>query len=298
MSMNKKSFLYLSLVVLSVLAVVGCASRAVPAVSEQTVMVEEAPSGERDADAYQYARQSNVIGLPQERMIIRTVDMELIVQDTAASLESVHALVAEFDGYIASSQSWHEEDVLAAQLTIRVPEADLETVIERLHTLGRVESENQSGEDVTDQYVNLEARLKNLELAEQELQELLETRQETGKTEDILEVYRELVNIRGQIEQIKGQMQNLENLTALATISLTLTPDALTQPVVIGRWQPQGTARDATRALIKAVQFLINASIWIVILGIPMLIILATPFVVLALIVRAWRRRKRRRTAG
>jgi len=145
--------------------------------------------------------------------------------------------------------------------------------------------------------VDLQARLKNLELAEQELQELLKTRQETGKTEDILEVYRELTNIRGQIEQIKGRMQYLENMTALATINLTLTPDALAQPVVIGGWQPQGTVRDAVRTLIKTVQFLVDASIWIVIYIIPTLILLAAPFVVLALIIRAWRRR-RRRAAG
>jgi len=294
--MKKKSFLYLSLVALSVLTIVGCAARGMsappaPAMVEKEVAYVEA---EEVADAGYWSGETN---LPQERMSISTVGMKLVVHDTAASLESVHALVAEFDGYVASSHSWHEEGVLAARLTIRVPEADLKTVLERLRALGQVESEDQSGEDVTDEYVNLQARLKNLELAEQELQELLQTRQETGKTEEILEVYRELTNIRGQIEQIKGRMQYLENLTALATIHLTLTPDALAQPVVIGRWQPQGTARDAVRALIGTVQFLINAGIWIIIFVIPTLILLAVPFVVLVLIIRAWRRKRRRAAA-
>jgi hypothetical protein len=262
-------------------------------------MVKEVPvvdqaSGARwagETGSYQY----NVANLPQEQMIIYTVDMELIVHDTAASLESVRALVAEFNGYIASSSSGHQEGILTARLTIRVPADDLETVLERLRALGQLESESQSSQDVTDQYVDLDAQLKNLELAEQELRELLQTRQETGKTEEILEVYRELINIRGQIEQIKGRMQYLENLSAMATINLTLTPDALAQPVVIGGWQPQGTARDAARALVKAVQFLINAAIWIVIFVIPTLILLALPFVVLVLIIRAWRRRRRQR---
>ncbi|HIP95831.1 MAG TPA: DUF4349 domain-containing protein [Anaerolineae bacterium] len=291
--MSKKSFLYLGVIVLSALAIAGCASRAKLAPSPMPAEMEIAAEADRAQESVA-AKSSAVAGLPQERMIVRTVDMELIVHDTAASLESVRALVTEFDGYIASSRSWHEEGVLAARLTIRVPAGDLETVLEQLRALGQVESESQSGEDVTDEYVDLQARLKNLELAEQELRELLKTRQETGKTEDILEVYRELTNIRGQIEQIKGRMQYLENMTALATINLTLTPDALAQPVVIGGWQPQGTARDAVRTLIKTVQFLVDAGIWIVIYVIPTLILLAAPFVVLALIIRAWRRRRRR----
>ena len=301
--MKKRSFLYFSLIALSALAVTGCASLAArtptapPQETVKGVAVEEA-SGARwagDTSVYQYSAP----GLPQKQMIIRTVDMELVVHDTATSLESVHALVAEFKGYVANSTSWHQEGVLAARLTIRVPADDLETVLERLRALGQLESENQSSQDVTDQYVDLDAQLKNLELAEQELRELLQTRQETGKTEEIMEVYRELINIRGQIEQIKGRMQYLENMSAMATINLTLTPDALAQPVVIGGWQPQGTARDAARTLVKTVQFLINAAIWIIIFVIPTLILLALPFVVLALIIRAWRRRrKQRRAAG
>lgn len=298
--MRKKGFLYLSLIVLSVLAVAGCASRTATAPPQEVkgvVAVDEARSASwaGETGAYHY----NVANLPQEQMVIYTVDMELIVHDTATSLESVHALVAEFKGYIAHSSSGHREGILTARLTIRVPADDLETVLERLRALGRLESENQSGQDVTDQYVDLSAQLKNLELAEQELQELLQTRQETGKTEEILEVYRELINIRGQIEQIKGRMQYLENMSAMATINLTLTPDALAQPVVIGGWQPQGTARDAARALVKMVQFLINAAIWIVIFVIPTLVLIALPFVVLVLVIRAWRRRrKQQRAAG
>jgi len=186
--MSKKSFLYLGLIVLSALAIAGCASRAKLAPSPMPAAMEIAAEADRGAQEPAAAKSSAVAGLPQERMIVRTVDMELIVHDTAASLESVRALVAEVDGYVASSHSWHEEGVLAARLTIRVPAGDLETVLEKLRALGQVESESQSSEEVTDEYVDLQARLKNLELAEQELQELLKTRQETGKTEDILEV--------------------------------------------------------------------------------------------------------------
>jgi len=297
--MAKKSLLFLGLAVLTALTVTGCLSRAEPIAPREAAVVEETAFSKAEAPAAGYdSYEDAVLSLPQERMIIRTVEMELIVHDTEATLETVRALTAEFNGYIASSNSWHEQGVLAARLTIRVPAEDLDTVLGRLRTLGQVESENQSGEDVTEEYVNLEARLKNLELAEQELQELLQTRQETGKTEEILEVYRELINIRGQIEQIKGRMQYLENMSVMATINLTLTPDALAQPVVIGGWQPQGTARDATRTLIKTVQFLIDASIWIIIFVIPTLILLALPFVVLAFIIRAWRRRRKKRTAA
>ncbi|MDY7040708.1 MAG: hypothetical protein SVX38_07585, partial [Chloroflexota bacterium] len=99
--MNRKSFLYASLIVLSVLAVAGCATRSAPAappLSPEMEVVTDAYGGNREVTE---VKVSAATELPQERMIIRTVEMEIIVHDTASGLESVRALVAESDGYVA-----------------------------------------------------------------------------------------------------------------------------------------------------------------------------------------------------
>jgi hypothetical protein len=233
-----------------------------------------------------------------ERMVIHTVDLHLIVKDTQASLEAVHNLADELGGYVASSRTWHTEEQLSASLTLRVPADQLNTALEKLRALAlEVDSESISGEDVTQEYVDLEARLRNEEAYEKELLALLtETRERTSDADDILAVYERLTEVRGRIEQIKGRMQYLENMSAMATITVELIPSELMQPITVAGWYPTGTARRSIRALINALQFFADAAIWIVLFGLPVLIIIALPFVVLWYVIRWLRRRKRKST--
>jgi hypothetical protein len=151
---------------------------------------------------------------------------------------------------------------------------------------------------VTEDFTDLESRLRNLETTEAELLELLKTRQEaTGETEAILEVHRYLTEIRGQIEQIQGRMNYLSNLSAMATIHVNLTPDALARPITVGKWQPQGTAKDAIQALIEAVKFLVDALIWILLFIAPVLIILLLPLFLILRALWRWRRKRRKPTS-
>jgi hypothetical protein len=284
------------------LAVVGCgaapASR--PMEAPQVVEVErevvarapaaEVPTGYGAADE-EKARIA-------ERMVIHTVELRLIVKDTQASLEAVQSLTGELDGYVASSRTWHTEEQLSASLTLRVPAEQLNTALEKLRALAlEVDSENISGEDVTQEYVDLEARLRNEEAYEKELLALLtETRERTSRAEDILAVYERLTEVRGRIEQIKGRMQFLENMSAMATITVELIPSELMQPITVAGWHPTGTARSAIRALVNALQLFVDASIWIVLFGLPVFIIIALPFLALWYVIRWLRRRKRKST--
>jgi hypothetical protein len=282
------------------LAVVGCgaapASRLIeaPQAVEKEAVLEvpaaEAPAGYRAAD--------EETAMMAERMVIHTVELRLIVKDTQASLEAVQSLADELGGYVANSRTWHTEEQLSASLTLRVPADQLNTALEKLRALALdVDSESSTGEDVTKEYVNLEARLRNEEAYEKELLALLtETRERTSDAEDILAVYERLTEVRGRIEQIKGHMQYLENMSAMATITVELVPSELMQPITVAGWHPTGTARTAIRALINALQFFVDAAIWIVLFGLPVLIIIAVPFVVLWYVIRWLRRRKRKPT--
>ena len=232
-----------------------------------------------------------------ERMIIWTGDISLIVKDAEESLEKAQAIAKGLGGYVVNSSSWFEEQQLRARLTIRVPAEEFDAAMAGLKDLAiRVENTNVSTQDVTEEYTDLDSRLRNLEATETELLELLtEVRERTGKAEDILAVHREVSSIRGQIEQVKGRMQYLETMTAMATIDIGLTPDALARPIVVAGWQPSGTAADALRTLVRTFQFVVDAAIWVIIYLLPTLVLIASPFVVLRWIWRRWR--KRRETA-
>ena len=231
----------------------------------------------------------------EERMIIWTGDASLIVKEAGESLEEVEAIAKELGGYVVNSSSWYQEEQLRARLTIRVPSGEFDAAMARLKDLAiRVENRNVSTQDVTEEYTDLDSQLRNLEATETELLEILtEVRERTGKAEDVLDVYRELTSIRGQIEQIKGRMQYLEKMTAMATINVELIPDVLAKPIVVAGWRPSGTAANALRTLVTTLQFIVDAAIWLIIYVLPILVVIAIPFFVLWTIWRRFRRRKK-----
>ncbi len=310
--MNKKSgslleqiALIVMLILLAGLAIAcGSASQEAPAAppnyAAESIAVESAGA---PADAAEYSGEplpldDNIFSaaLAQAqgpRVIIYSGDMALVVKDTREAVEAITTLANEQGGYVAGANIYQSDGAPRGTVTIRVPAEQYESTVTRLRQLAlRVESENTNTQDVTEEFVDLEARKTNLEHTEAALQNLLDERQRVGQTSDILEVYRELTNIRGQIEQIEGRMRYLANQAALSTITINLIPDVLYQPVSIGGWEPQGVAKEALQALVTALQGLVNLAIWLVILVLPLLIILLLPVVVVIVIIRWWWKRR------
>jgi hypothetical protein len=226
-----------------------------------------------------------------ERMIVRTAQMSLVVKDAEASLGQVKAIVQELEGYVVDSRMWRQDDQLRGTVTVRVPSESLDEALSRFKSLAvKVESESGGSQDVTEEYSDLNAQLRNLEATEKELLELLKTvREKTGKAEDILAVHRELTSIRGQIEQLKGRMQYLERTADMAAVSIELIPDVLAKPISKAGWRPGEALSGALRALLGTLQFLVEAAIWIVIYLLPVVVILVIP---VGIIVYLWRRRR------
>ncbi len=294
-----KKVFYLIVVAAVLAAVVGCAAPT-PQVIVKEVAVEKEVVVERAvmaALAPGIPMASADLGLEPvgERMIIWTGDVSLIVKDTEKSLEEVEAIAKDLGGYVVNSRSWYQEEQLRARLTIRVLAGEFDAAMASLKELAiKVENRNVSTQDVTEEYTDLDARLRNLEATETELLELLtEVRERTGKAEDILAVHREVSNIRGQIEQVKGRMQYLEKMTAMATINVELIPDELAKPIVIAGWRPTGTAANALRTLVRTLQRIVDAAIWLIIAVLPTLVVIAIPFVILWAIWRRWRKKRK-----
>ncbi len=154
-------------------------------------------------------------------MIVRSADMSLVVNDVAATLNQIAGLAENIGGYVVSSQRWRDDDRLAGAITIRVPADDFGDIMGALRDLAvDVTNENTSARDVTEEYVDLTAGLKNLEATEEQYLRLME---KAEKVEDILSVQRELSKTRGEIERTKGRMQYLERTSATSLIDVRLS---------------------------------------------------------------------------
>jgi predicted RNase H-like nuclease (RuvC/YqgF family) len=225
-------------------------------------------------------------------MIIRNANMSLVVRDAADVLQKVTALVDAKGGYVADAKQWKEREQVRASATLRVPATQLMPLLAAIRGFAiRVESENVTAQDVSQEYSDLSAQLRNLQATETELRELLKTvRERTQKASEIMEIYTEITKVRGEIEQIQGRIQYLSQMTSLSTISLELIPDVLAAPVVEPGWQPVATVKNASRSLLNSLKGVVDVLIWVVLYILPLGLI----FVVLALIVRwVWRRARR-----
>jgi hypothetical protein len=218
---------------------------------------------------------------PIEPLVIRNANMNLVVEDPAQSVDEISSLAESMGGYVVNSNVYQttygssEIPTTRASITIRVPVERLDETLDKIiETALEVREKNISGEDVTREYTDLQSRLRNLESTEEQLREIMD---KATNTEDVLKVFNDLSNVRGEIEVIQGQINYYEDAARLSAISIELIPDELAQPLSIGGWHPQGTAKDAVEALINALQFLAEAGIWLVICVAPILLLLGVP---------------------
>lgn len=230
-------------------------------------------------------------------MIIRNANMSLVVRDAADVLQKVNSLVDAKGGYVADTRQWKEREQVRASATLRVPSTQLMPILAAIRGMAiRVESESVTAQDVSQEYSDLGAQLRNLQAAETELRELLKTvRERTQKASEIMEIYDEITKVRGQIDQIQARVQYLSQMTNLSTITLELVPDVLAAPVVEPGWQPVATVKNASRSLLNSLKGVVDALIWVVLYILPLGLI----FVALGLLVRAvWRRIRKDRSTS
>ncbi len=160
-----------------------------------------------------------------DRLIIRTGYMIIVVEDVASSMEQITNLAATYNGYVVDSRSQQDGDRMVGSIAIRVDANYFNDAIQALRNMAvEVTAESTSGQDVTEEYVDLQARLSNLEASEAQLLDLME---QAGTVDEILEVQRELTDTREEIEQIKGRMQYLEQSSATSLIQVSLVHSRL-----------------------------------------------------------------------
>lgn len=227
-----------------------------------------------------------------DRLVIQTASLSMVVTDPVAKATAIRQMTESMGGYIVSSyiyKSSYGDGLTAdnASISVRVPAEKLEEALEQIKADAvEVRSENVIGEDVTAQFVDLESRLRNLQAAEEQLTEIMDS---AKKTEDVLAVYNQLVSVRGEIEMVRGQMNYYEESAAFSSITAELIPDAAAQPIEIGGWEPKGTVKAAVEALVRTLESLADAAIWLAICVLPVALLVGLP---VFLIVRSARRRR------
>jgi hypothetical protein len=291
-----------TLIILSLL-LAGCAA------ANHSLTPAEAPSavGERQAvesvsgastafDKSAYAEDQSPTSV--DRLVIKNASLSIAVDDPQKSMANISHMAEAMGGFVVSADMYQQTlsngvKVPQVSMTIRVPAEKLDAALTSIknETDQPVISENQSSQDVTADYTDLNSRLVNLQAAEAQLQEIMAS---ATKTQDVLSVYSQLVSVREQIEVIKGQMQYYEKSAAMSSISIQLTANAAMQPITIAGWQPKGVAKEALQTLIHALQSLANFGIRAGILYIPVLLVIFIPLGLIAWGVYALVKRVRR----
>ena len=307
-----KRFVFLPAIALAVLATAACgpgaAATAPPGYDnrqaagggfggggESMPMATAAPSSGlvADGDATTGGNAATTV----QRLVVKNANLSLVVKDPLRAVNSITTLTEGLNGFVVSSSVYQTSvdaagnKIMQASMTLRIPAEKLPDALAQIKALAvTVNTENISGEDVTAQYTDLESHLKNLQAAETQLQKIMDS---AIKTEDVLNVYNQLVAIRDQIEQVKGQMKYYSEAAAMSAVTLDLIPDALSQPIEVGGWKPEGVAKDAIESLLHTLQGIANVLIWMAIYLLPLALVLGLPaYIIIRLIVRRLRKKK------
>jgi hypothetical protein len=306
----KKKILLIALISMLVLSACSSASRdaittpaEVPAAMPDygAPVTEEAWNKNEGGTAYDAAGQQAQV----ERVVLKTAEISLSVAKPNDSMNEISAMAARLGGFVVSSYTWKDQDYSSgrsydkATIVIRVPADKLDATLAEIRAMSAngtegVISESQSGQDVTSDFVDSESRLRNLKAAEAQLMELMKNTTDLANT---MEVFRELTNIRGQIEVLQGHINYLREAADLSSISVTLVAEASLQPIEIGGWKPQGVVRESLEKLVRSFQSLVDFLIRFGITCLPFLIPLGVGiyFLVKALRKRSGNRPSRRK---
>ena len=314
----KKKIIFIVLALMLILA--ACASKptATPMLgarapsaggvaSEQTV-VGSAPMAS-NTSGYDVAKNITDTTASQDRMVIMNVDLSIVVTDPQKKKDAIQQIAKDLGGYLVSmnmSQVPLQSGVSAPQgsITIRVPATKLDTALSQIKADAiDVPTENHTGQDVTAQYVDLQSQLNNLEQAEKDLLAIMDEAKNnpgnnsTTKTQDVLNVYNQIVAIRGQIEQIKGQMKYYDESVAYSLVSVTLIAQETVQPIQIGPWSPRTEFNKAVVDLVHFLQGFVDfLTHFVVNVLFPLIIILGPLALITWGIVALAKRRKAKKT--
>lgn len=220
--------------------------------------------GDRAVDSYGTGSTTNEPN-PQvdqqgfNRLVIKTADMSIQVENVRAAEAEIRTRAATLGGYIVQSQSNGADQDLSMNLSFRVPVARFDEALSDVQGIAKkVYSSTVRGDDVTEEFVDLESRQKTLTATRDRLLQLLA---EAKTVEETLQVNQTLNEYQAQIDQVEGRIKYLSQSAAMSTINVALAPVPAVQPIIEEGWQPVAVARAALRDLLEFGQGIANIAI-------------------------------------
>lgn len=200
-----------------------------------------------------------------EPRIIKTADLAIGVDGVAAKTQEISTLATGRGGFVQSSTIVEDEQgYKSGYVTIRVPSSKFEDTVQAIKDLAvRVDRESINGQDVTEQYTDLEARLRSAKAQEEQYLAIL-AKAET--VQDILSVQSYLQSIRYEIESLQGQLDSLGNQTEYSTISVTLNEEARIE-IPAEKFDLGRDVKLALRYVVILAQAALTTLVWLVIVG-------------------------------
>lgn len=239
-------------------------------VSEESYSSQGAPL---DMGIAQRGKMGNVAPMPpvadyapapevNNRMVIQNSNLSLLVNNVRESIDAIISATRQMGGYMVNSSLSSPGESPSGTITIRVPEKDLPKMLELLRDMSiKVVSENLTGQDVTDQYVDNEARLATLERTKTKFEDIFNRAVEIS---DITNLQREILNVQSQIDAVKGQQQYLQKNAEMARVTIYLSTDELALPYAPqDSWRPGVIYKHAVRSLVVHFRVLAEWFIWI-----------------------------------
>jgi len=224
------------------------------------------------------------------RLVIKEGTLEIMVEDTDASVERALDIANTYNGYVLKQRVWDGEDrrYRYAEITFGMPTDDFEGLTQGLKTLGTVLDETADGQDVTDEYGDQIAHLESLYATQERMRTFLE---QADTITDTFTVHDELLKIEAEIGEVQGRANYLENQAASAALTVkivpfiptptpspTLTPTPTMTPTPLptpAEWRPGDTAETATVVLQNTTQSVTDVIIYFGILWCPWLLLFA-----------------------
>ncbi len=217
--MNNKPVVIIAFLLLIVTA--GC-------VSDQKFSLQESPKPGTRLTEVDYSLQgtgnaNDKNTVPIERKIISNAYLQMEVNSAESAVNKITNITQAHGGFISSSSLSDVGGRNNGQVTLRVPQTDFYPAIEEIEALGTVGSKQVSGQDVTGEFIDLDARLSNLKKQELRLQEILKT---AVTVKDVLEIEHELERVRGEIESLTGRLNFLNQSVEMSTITVSAVEPA------------------------------------------------------------------------
>ena len=197
-------------------------------VNDSAQYSDEQEKSEKEAPAEESTTEETT-----ERKIIHTAMLSTNVKDLSKAQNNIEQKVKKYGGYIVESNVYQEdEQTSSGKMTVRIPEQHFETFISDAEgEASKVLERNVTGQDVTEQFVDLEARIKSKRAVEERLLDFMKNAE---KTEDLLKISSDLATIQEEIEVMVGRMKYLENQTSFSTIELTMFENRIIVPGLDG----------------------------------------------------------------